>query len=147
MEGKLGRPEETVVKANVVRGVPQVLQSSSREIGFHGEDIAVKYLEALGLSIVCRNFRSRFGEVDLIAKDGDTTVFVEVKTRTSGLFGKAIEQIGRGKRQKIMKSALMYLAKTGALGSNVRFDVLAIDILRGGSHRVELVKGAFNGWR
>lgn len=147
MEGKLRRPEETVVKANVVRGVPQVLQSSSREIGFHGEDIAVKYLEALGFSIVCRNFRSRFGEVDLIAKDGDTTVFVEVKTRTSGLFGKAIEQIGRGKRQKIMKSALMYLVKTGALGSNVRFDVLAIDILRGGSHRVELVKGAFNGWR
>ena len=57
---------------------------SRREIGLRGEDIAREHLEALGFSIVSRNFRTRFGEIDLVAKDGDTIVFVEVKAREAG---------------------------------------------------------------
>ncbi len=120
---------------------------SSREVGLHGEDIAVKYLEVLGFPIVCRNFRSGFGEIDLVAKDGDTIVFVEVKARRSRQFGKAVEQITKEKQRKIMKAAGEYLRRCGALGSCVRFDVLAIDILPGGEEIIEHVKGAFNGWR
>lgn len=123
------------------------MRQSSREVGLRGEDIAVQYLEALGFSIVLRNFRSRFGEIDLIAKDGDTIVFVEVKCRKSRSFGQAVEQITRGKQRKIMKTAGEYLQKCGAPGSKVRFDVLAIDVLPGGAERVEQIKGAFNGWR
>ena len=123
------------------------VRQSSREVGLRGEDIAVRYLEALGFSIVLRNFRSRFGEIDLIVEDGDTIVFVEVKTRRSRRFGKAVEQITPGKQRKIMKAAGEYLQRCGALGSKVRFDVLAIDILPGGAERVEQIKGAFNGWR
>lgn len=129
-----------------MKGACKVRQSS-REVGLRGEDVAVDCLEALGLSIVSRNFRSRFGEIDLIAKDGDTIVFVEVKARRSRQFGKAVEQITKGKQRKIMKAAIEYLRRYGALGSCVRFDVLAIDISPGGEVRIEHVKGAFNGWR
>lgn len=128
------------------KGVPRVLQSK-RDVGFHGENIAQRYLEALGFSIVSRNFRSRVGEIDLVAKDGDTIVFVEVKTRRSRRFGKAVEQVTRGKQRRIMKAAGEYLRRYGAPGSYVRFDVLAIDILPGGEEKIEHVKGAFNGWR
>jgi len=123
------------------------VRQSNREIGLRGEDTAVRYLEALGFSIVSRNFRSRFGEIDLIAKDGDTIVFIEVKTRRSQRLGKAVEQVTRRKQMKIMKAAAEYLQKCGALGSKIRFDVLAIDVLPGGAERVEQIKGAFNGWR
>lgn len=123
------------------------MRQSNREIGVLGEDIAARHLEALGFSILCRNFRSRFGEIDLIAKDGDTIVFVEVKARRSRQFGKAVEQITKGKKRKIERTAGGYLRETEALGSNVRFDVVGIDILPGGEERIEHVKGAFNGWR
>lgn len=120
---------------------------SSREVGLCGEDIAVRYLEAQGFSVVSRNFRSRFGEIDVIAKDGDTIVFIEVKTRRSRRFGKAIEQITKAKQRKVMKAASEYLLRTGALENDVRFDVLAIDMFPDGEGRVEQIKGAFNGWR
>ena len=120
---------------------------SRREIGLRGEDIAREHLEALGFSIVSRNFRTRFGEIDLVAKDGDTTVFVEVKARRSWQFGRAVEQITKGKQRKIMKVAREYLRRYGAFAVCVRFDVLAIDILPGGEVRIEHVRGAFNGWR
>ena len=120
---------------------------SSRELGLRGEDIARKHLEALGFSIVSRNFRSRFGEIDLVAKDGDTIVFVEVKARRSRQFGLAVEQITKGKQKKIIKTAGEYLRRCGSFESCVRFDVLAIDILPGGKEIIEHVKGAFNGWR
>jgi putative endonuclease len=120
---------------------------SSRELGTRGEDIAIEHLESLGFYVVSRNFRTRFGEIDLIARDGDTIVFVEVKARRSRQFGRAVEQITKGKQRKIVKTAGEYLRRSGSLESCVRFDVLAIDILPGGEVRIEHVKGAFNGWR
>ena len=120
---------------------------SNREIGLLGEDIAAKHLEALGFSIVCRNFRSRFGEVDLIAKEGETIVFVEVKTRRNQSYGRAIEQVNKAKQRKIMQVARAYLANLGAYASEVRFDVLAIDMLPDGEMRVELIRDALDGWR
>lgn len=132
--------------ATSAKGVCKVLQSS-REIGLLGEDIAARHLKALGFSIVCKNFRSRFGEIDLIAKDGDTIVFVEVKARRNQSFGRAIEQVNKAKQRKIMKVACAYLASTGDYASEVRFDVLAIDMLPGGVKRVELIRGAFDRWR
>jgi|LSQX01.1.fsa_nt_gb putative endonuclease len=141
MEGKLRRHEEVLGK-----GVHKVHQSS-REIGLRGEDIAAEYFEALGLPIVSRNYRSRFGEIDLVAKDGDTIVFVEVKARRSRQLGTAVEQITKGKQRRIIRAACDYLRRCGALASYVRFDVLAIDMLPGGEARIEHLKGAFNSWR
>ena len=120
---------------------------SGRDLGCFGEDTAAEYLEARGLSVIARNFRSRFGEIDIIAKDGDTIVFVEVKTRSGRRFGQAIEQITRGKQRKIIKTAREYLRRSGFPGSSARFDELATDIISGEEKVIEHVKGAFDGWR
>ncbi|NLS44397.1 MAG: YraN family protein [Firmicutes bacterium] len=119
----------------------------NREIGLYGENIAAEYLKISGLSILCRNYRSRCGEIDLIAKDGDTIVFVEVKTRRSLKFGEATEQITGVKQRKIMAVANEYLSKTGCLGYNGRFDVLAVRVLPGGGIKIKWIKSAFDGWR
>jgi putative endonuclease len=93
--------------------------------GNTGEDLALNYLQNNGLRLICRNFYSRFGEIDLIMQDHDTTVFIEVKKRGAGV-DKALESISYTKQHKLIRAARYYLTKIG-YETNCRFDAIAID--------------------
>ncbi len=100
---------------------------ATRQRGQAGEDLACAHLSERGLRILARNFRCRVGEIDVIAQDGDTTVFVEVKERTGASHGAAVEAVTAGKRRRLVRSARVYAAQNGLSESALRFDVVAID--------------------
>ncbi len=95
-------------------------------LGKRGEDIAAEYLLSKGFHLVARNFRQKSGEIDIICKDGDTYVFVEVKTRQSREFGHPIEAVTRRKQLQICRTALIYLSSNELLDAPVRFDVIGV---------------------
>ena len=112
-----------------------------RRLGIEGEDLAVRFLKKKGYRIVSRNFKSSVGEMDIIAEDGDTLVFVEVKTRTDDSFGHPFEAVTPRKREKLRKVALSYL-KHSRCEMASRFDILSIET-DGASHTIEHIKDAF----
>lgn len=95
--------------------------------GVRAEALAAEFLMRQGLAIVARNFRTRFGEIDLIARDGRVLVFVEVRMRRSGAFGGAVESITARKRARLVAAANGYLAMLGR-EPPCRFDAI---LLRG----------------
>jgi putative endonuclease len=105
------------------------------------EDAAVAWLEAHGYRIVERNHRNAAGELDVVAEDGETLCFVEVKARTETLFGPALAAVGPRKRRRVARAAALYLALRGVQPA-CRFDVLAMEAEEG-SWRFTLVKDAF----
>ena len=120
------------------------MSSNARQsLGIVGENLAVEHLRSRGYSILARRHRCRYGEIDIIAEDGDCIVFIEVKLRTTDLFGEAFEAIPRWKRRRIITVALDYLSRNGLLDRPVRFDVAAIDE-RGGKLEVEMIEDAFS---
>lgn len=109
--------------------------------GQKAEDLACEYLKKQGLRFITRNFRSRFGEIDLILRDKTVLVFVEVRSRSSMAFGGAIASVTLGKQQKIVKTAQFYLVKHGLQDKMpVRFDVVALE---GKSGQINWIKQAF----
>ena len=107
--------------------------------GEDAERLAAAYLEAHGLRVIARNYRCRFGEIDLIAQDGRVVVFVEVRHRRSAAFGGAAASITATKRRKILRAARHYLAgRTPAPAC--RFDAL---LLQGATPGVEWIRDAF----
>lgn len=100
---------------------------SRLELGRAGEDAAVRLLEQSGYEILTRGFRMFRGEIDVIARDGETLVFVEVKTRTSEDFGRPEEAVTRSKQAQIRKIAQGYLIQVNAGKIPCRFDVLAVE--------------------
>lgn len=108
--------------------------------GKDAETRAAKFLESRGLQIVERNYRGRYGEIDLIAKDGATLVFVEVRSRSSNAFGGAVASITSAKRDKLTRTALQYLGKLGRT-PQCRFDAV---LLGGDSGPVEWIRDAFS---
>jgi putative endonuclease len=111
--------------------------------GAGAENRAAAYLQAQGLAIVARNWRGRYGEIDLIAKDGATLVFVEVRERRSLAFGGAAASIGSAKQRKITRTASQYLA-TLKRTPPCRFDALLISGATGGNGAVQWLRGAFS---
>ncbi len=97
-----------------------------REIGKKGEKSAELFLKKRGYKIIERNFRTPFGELDLIVKDNDILVFVEVKTRNSEKFGLPEDAITYKKRLHIIRSAFFYLKRYNLIDSVYRFDVVAV---------------------
>ncbi|MCM8800492.1 MAG: YraN family protein [Candidatus Omnitrophica bacterium] len=95
-------------------------------LGRTGEDLAVDLLRQKGYKILFRNYKTRLGEVDIIAKEKDTICFVEVKTRHSDRFGLPQEAILPEKKRQIFKVALEFLKKKNLLEKKVRFDVVCI---------------------
>ncbi|HVO67560.1 MAG TPA: YraN family protein [Syntrophales bacterium] len=110
--------------------------------GKRGEDIAVAYLKKAGYRIVERNYKCPFGEIDIVAKDGNTVVFVEVKSRKSEEFGDPQVAVGLEKQKKISKISLKYLEEKHLYPCNARFDVVAIKMLPSGN-KIELIQNAF----
>ena len=114
-------------------------KDSKKTTGRSGEDAAVRYLEKMGYTILERNYRLRTGEVDIIARDKEYLVFIEVKTRRSATFGSPFEAVDARKQQQILKIASAYV---GGKDIPVRFDVVAVH-LSGRAIRVEVLKNAF----
>lgn len=108
-------------------------------LGVRAEDGAAGFLKRLGYRIVERNFRSKMGEIDIIAWDGEVLVFVEVKSRSAGLFGLPQEAVGPPKRRKIIKTAMFYILRKG-LDCPMRFDVIAMK-----EGAIEHIPNAFDG--
>jgi putative endonuclease len=96
-------------------------------LGKLGESLAVEELERRGCAIVARRYRTRHGEIDIVAEDGDTLVFVEVKARATGEFGLAVEAVARWKQLQLASMAAEYLALNNLTNRACRFDVVAID--------------------
>ena len=114
-----------------------------RVLGRRGEDLAVTYLQKQGYKLIMRNYRCLWGEIDLIARDKGTLVFVEIKTRTSSEFGRPHEAVDRAKQRKLTQVATAYLAERH-VGEDVpaRFDVVAIHLAPSGP-QIQLIKDAF----
>ena len=93
-----------------------------------GEALAVKHLKARGCKILAQNYRARRGEVDIIVRDGEFTVFVEVKTRRSLKFGLPQAAVTLQKQRQISKVALAYLQTQNLMDAPCRFDVIAIHL-------------------
>ena len=117
-------------------GPPSRLPNKA-SLGRNAELQAVKYLEKQGYKIVCRNFRIRQAEIDIIARDGQWLVFIEVKARSSGLFGGPAEAVDLRKQDRIIKAARGYMAFK-KMELPARFDVIAI-----GPDGLEHIKDAF----
>lgn len=100
---------------------------SSREKGARGEEVARKYLVAEGIKILDVNFHARRGEIDIVARDGDTIVFVEVKAATNTSFGDPLTWIPSWKQERIIKASMVYLKAKGLTDSPLRFDVIAVE--------------------
>jgi putative endonuclease len=115
-----------------------------RSIGESGEDIAAAYLQGLGFRILTRNYRKRFGEIDIVAEEGDALVFVEVKTRTSTAFGSPLEAVDIRKQRRMARAALDYLGSRKQHGRSARFDVVAVSLRSNGPARIEHVRNAFD---
>lgn len=96
------------------------------ELGRWGEEVAANYLTERGYKIVQRNVYLKNGEIDLIMLDGDTLVFVEVKTRSQLLYGTPAESVNRKKQQKLRELALAYFQLQGLYYSSFRFDVCSV---------------------
>lgn len=111
-------------------------------IGQAGEDAACRYLEKHGWKILEKNYRySRVAEIDIVAKDKDTIVFVEVKTRTTTAFGHPFEAINRTKLYNVFKAGLDYLQHTTETYDRYRIDVIAlIGNLEKGNPKIEHLK-------
>ena len=113
------------------------------DLGKHGEDLALKKIRGLGYKCLVRNYRCSLGEVDLVAKDGDCLVFIEIKTRKGPSLGYAKEAIDGRKRRQLSKVALSYMKTNNCSDTNSRFDVVAIN-LRDGKEEIEVIQNAFD---
>lgn len=112
-------------------------------LGAWGERAAARFLRRRGYVIVERNYRCPVGEIDLVAVDGDTLVFVEVKTRTGDAFGTPFEAVDGRKRRRLLRAATHFLRRRGGEGSGLRFDVVGVT-RTGLTWRCELVQDAFD---
>lgn len=115
-----------------------------RDLAARGEELAARRLVALGYEIVARNFTCPVGEADIVAREGKTLVFVEVKTRRSRGFGLPEEAVDWRKRAKLRQVARWYLGAHRCGEVPVRFDVVAV-VLREGEEEIRVIPGAFDG--
>jgi putative endonuclease len=114
-----------------------VRRRGARERGHAGEQRALDHLERAGLTCVGRNFLARGGEIDLVMRDADVLVFVEVRQRADRGFGSALDSITATKRRRIVRAALQYLQRNGE--QPCRFDVVVMD----GAGRLQWIRDAF----
>jgi putative endonuclease len=107
------------------------------ETGRRAEDLAAAFLRAKGLEILERNFRAKVGEIDLVARDGEEVVFVEVRARAARGYGGAAASVDAAKRRKLVRAARLWLSARGWDGA-CRFDVVTLD-----ADRLEHIPAAF----
>ncbi len=113
-------------------------------LGQQGEELACTHLQGLGYRIVARNYRGRYGEIDLIAEEANTLVFIEVKTRKGESDEEPLENISSHKCRQISKLALYYMSELGSEECAVRFDVVGITLRGEAEAEIEVVRDAFD---
>ncbi len=114
-----------------------------QDLGKLGEELALKKIKSLGYKSITRNYHCPLGEVDLIAKDGDCLVFIEIKTRKGRSLAYAKEAIDKRKKRQLSKVALAYMKSMDCCDVKSRFDVVAIS-LNEGKEQIEVIQNAFN---
>jgi putative endonuclease len=112
-------------------------------VGAYGEHVAVRHLEAAGMVVLDRNWRCRDGEIDVIARDGETLVFCEVKTRRGTAYGTPAAAVVPAKVRRLRRLALRWLSESGLHPRDLRFDVVAVLAPRQGGADVEHLRGVF----
>jgi putative endonuclease len=119
------------------------MEDSRKALGSKGDELAVQYLKKKGYKVIEKNYHCQGGEIDLIAREGDTLVFVEIKARSSLDFGLPQDAVDRFKQKKICRAATAYLAEH-RLSEDIaaRFDVVAVRLTPSGPD-IELIKDAF----
>ncbi|MGE0043566.1 MAG: YraN family protein [Vicinamibacterales bacterium] len=118
-----------------------------QRLGVEGEDIACHALEARGYAIVERRYRTRAGEIDIVARHGDYTVFVEVKARQGTEFGDGADAVTPSKQRRLVAMATDYLARHDLGNAPCRFDVVAVQVPESGEPEVTVYEDAFRpGW-
>lgn len=118
-------------------------QLDRRGFGIQGEDDTARFLEARGYSIRARNFRCRYGELDVIAEKDDTLCFVEVRMRSTAIWGDPSDTVSGAKQRRLVKTALHYILAHGMKGKMIRFDVVSI-VGRGKDAVMEHLPNAFD---
>lgn len=111
-------------------------------LGKKGEEAAVDLLKEQGYKILKRNYRTKLGEIDIVACDRDMVCFIEVKTRHSDRFGLPSDAIFKSKQRQIAKCALVFLKENNLLDKKARFDVVSV-IYSEGAPKLDLIKNAF----
>ena len=114
-----------------------------QQYGQSSESLAVEFLEARGYTIVARNYRTRLGEIDIIARHNGAWVFVEVKARRSSRFGDPKAALTPAKQRKLSMAALVFLKSRGSTQTKARFDVVTVRQVEGRPH-VEVIANAFD---
>ena len=116
----------------------------SRDKGAHYEYLALRHLKSKGLKLVEKNFHCRLGEIDLILRDENCLVFVEVRYRSSNKFASAAHSVDARKQAKIARSAAMFLGRNRRFGDcRVRFDVIAFDSTDSDQGTLQWIRDAF----
>ncbi|HXV59353.1 MAG TPA: YraN family protein [Vicinamibacteria bacterium] len=113
------------------------------DLGRRGENVAARELERLGYEIVERRWRSKLGEIDIVARDGETLVVVEVKARSREDYGPPADAVDAVKRRKLVRLAKAYLQARRLGEPQVRFDVVGVRFPSGEDPRVEVLRNAF----
>ena len=121
----------------------QAPSNAHNELGKRGEDLAAQYLQTLGLVVLCRNWRCRDGEVDILLTDGTQLVACEVKTRTSAGFGIPAEAVDEEKARRVRLVATKWLSSFRVPWTPIRGDIVAIIWPPRGRPRIEHLPGAF----
>ncbi|MFA5928745.1 MAG: YraN family protein [Candidatus Margulisiibacteriota bacterium] len=119
------------------------MPKSHRAIGYEGESAAEAYLLEQGYTILEKNFTTKHGEIDIVAKEGDYLVFVEVKNHSREDYGTMLEKINAKKQQRIIFAARCYLKRANDMDIPCRFDVVTILNKQNGTPQMELIKDAF----
>jgi putative endonuclease len=121
-----------------------MLEDLRQQLGKSGEDVACEELRRRGYAILARRFRTRSGELDIVARDGATLVFVEVKARSSRRFGEAAEAVTFRKRQRLARMAEEFLVRSRLTRVPCRFDVVAVRWSGPNGPAVEVFPAAFS---
>ena len=112
-------------------------------LGNAGEKIACDFLQHAGYKIITQKYRAKTGEIDIIASKGGVTVFVEVKTRRSLLFGTPAQAVSKNKQDKIINTAWCFLQQTGKTNSQFRFDIIEVLLESGEKAECRQIINAF----
>ena len=118
------------------------MPSGRSRLGAQGERIAEAHLESLGIAIETRNYRTRYGEVDLVARNGEETVFVEVRTKRSTAYGTPEESLTPRKQARLVKAAQGYLIEHGRESAPWRIDLVAITLQLDGPAHISHIESA-----
>jgi len=115
-----------------------------QQLGLIGEELAARELAARGYAILERRYRTEYGEIDIVAEHGDTLVFVEVRARATGEFGRAAESVTDAKKRRVTAMAVDYLARRRITNRPCRFDVVAIDNALSDAPEIAVYQSAFD---